>query len=231
MHFLKSLSSFSFAVRLYIEKRKQGCENGFSSLQFILIFMPIFFTVYYLTPGKYRNAVLLAGSLAFYFVGTINTPVHFVLFVASIVSDFLAGMCMEKRQKYKKAILKIRVHEATGSSNTYYRFYHIDKVNGKIAELKDLFTSDGFAAVLADNLRKQMKKIMAKDSSKIYWIENAKIGQDFVTLDDKLNFYWDKDGNLVIVFDKYEVAPGSMGTPEFVIEKGSISDILKPEYR
>ena len=193
--------------------------------------MPIFFAIYYLTPVKFRNAVLLAGSLAFYLVGTINTPVHFFLFVASIVSDFLAGMCMKKRQKYKKAILRIRVHEAAGSSNTYYRFYHIDEVNGKIVELKDLYTSDGFAAVLADNLRKQMKKIMAKDSSKIYWIENAEIGQDFVTLDDKHNFYWDKDGNLVIVFDKYEVAPGSMGTPEFVIEKGVISDILKPKYR
>lgn len=191
--------------------------------------MPIFFTVYYLTPGKYRNAVLLAGSLAFYLVGTINTPVHFILFVASIVSDFLAGMCMEKRQKYKKAILKIRVHEAAGSSNTYYRFYHIDKVNGKIVELKDLFTSDDFAAVLADNLRKQMEKFMAKDSSKKYWVENAEIGQDFVTLDDKHNFYWDKDGNLVIVFDKYEVAPGSMGAPEFVIKKGAISDILNDD--
>ena len=127
--------------------------------------------------------------------------------------------------------LKIRVHEAAGSSNTYYRFYHIDKANGKIVELKDLFTSDDFAEVLADNLRKQMKEIMTKDSNKVYWVENAEIGQDFVTLDDKHNFYWDKDGNLVIVFDKYEVAPGSMGTPEFVIEKGPISDILKPEYR
>ena len=127
--------------------------------------------------------------------------------------------------------LKIRVHEAAGSSNTYYRFYHIDKVNGRIAELKDLFAADDFVAVLADNLRKQMKEIMAKDSNKIYWVENAAIGQDFVTLDDKHNFYWDKDGNLVIVFDKYEVAPGSMGTPEFVINKGAISDILKPEYR
>ena len=81
----------------------------FSSLQFVLIFMPIFFTVYYLTPGKYRNAVLLAGSLAFYLVGTINTPVHFILFVASIVADFLAGICMEKRQKYKKAILSCTI--------------------------------------------------------------------------------------------------------------------------
>lgn len=74
----------------------------FSSLQFILIFMPIFFTVYYLTPGKYRNAVLLAGSLAFYLVGTINTPVHFILFVASIVADFLAGICMENSRSTKK---------------------------------------------------------------------------------------------------------------------------------
>lgn len=55
--------------------------------------------------------------------------------------------------------LKIRVHEAAGSSNTYYRFYHIDKANGKIVELKDLFTSDDFAELLADNLRKQMKKL------------------------------------------------------------------------
>ena len=127
--------------------------------------------------------------------------------------------------------LKIRIHEASGSSNTYYRFYHIDKVSGKIAELKDLFASDDFASVLADNLRKQMKEAMAKDSNKIYWVENAEIGLDFVTLDDRHNFYWDKDGNLVIVFDKYEVAPGSMGTPEFVINKDAVSDILKPEYR
>ncbi len=62
--------------------------------------------------------------------------------------------------------LKIRVHEAAGSSNTYYRFYHIDKVNGKIVELKDLFTSDGFAAVLADNLRKQMKKLWQRTAVK-----------------------------------------------------------------
>lgn len=174
MHFLKSLSPFSFFVRLYIEKRKKGSENDFSSLQFILIFMPIFFAIYYLTPGKFRNAVLLAGNLAFYLVGTINTSVHFILFVASIVLDFLAGMGMEKRQKYKKAILKICVHKAAGSSNTYYRFYHIDKVNGKIVELKNLFTSDGFAAVLADNLRKQMKKLWQRTAVKYTGLKTQK---------------------------------------------------------
>ncbi len=72
---------------------------------------------------------------------------------------------------------------------------------------------------------------MEKDGSKIYLVENAEIGQNFVTLDDKHNFYWNKDGNLVIVFDKYEVSPGSIGAPEFVINKGAVSDILKPGYR
>lgn len=76
-----------------------------------------------------------------------------------------------------------------------------------------------------------MNEIMTKDSNKIDWVENAEIGQDLVTPDGKHNFYRNKDGNLVIVFDKYEVAPGSMGTPEFVIKKEDISNILKPEYR
>ena len=77
----------------------------FSSLQFILIFMPIFFTVYYLTSERYRNAVLLAGSLAFYFAGTINAPVHFLLFIVSIAADYTAGIFIEKRQNRKKTIL------------------------------------------------------------------------------------------------------------------------------
>ena len=34
-----------------------------------------------------------------------------------------------------------------------------------------------------------------------------------------MNFYFDADGNLVLVFEKYEVAPGYMGTPEFTIPK------------
>ena len=105
----KACHLFHLPFVCILKKESRGVRMVFSSLQFVLIFMPIFFTVYYLTPGKYRNAVLLAGSLAFYLVGTINTPVHFILFVASIVADFLAGICMEKRQKYKKAILSCTI--------------------------------------------------------------------------------------------------------------------------
>lgn len=127
--------------------------------------------------------------------------------------------------------LKICVHEVAGSSNTYYKYYHIDKRDYKIITLKDLFIDNEYSAVLENELRRQMNIEMAGDNSKIYWTENAEIGQDFVKLSDEHNFYWSENGDLVIVFDKYEVAPGYMGTPEFVIEKELLSDILKSEYK
>ena len=77
----------------------------FSSLNFVLIFMQVFFACYYIVPDKWKNAVLLIGSLSFYLVGTLKTPYHFALFVLSIIVDFEVGVRIEKYQKHKKAIL------------------------------------------------------------------------------------------------------------------------------
>ena len=38
-------------------------------------------------------------------------------------------------------------------------------------------------------------------------------------------FYLNAEGALVIVFDEYEVAPGSMGMPEFVIPAAALAEI------
>ena len=40
------------------------------------------------------------------------------------------------------------------------------------------------------------------------------------------NFYINDENQLVIVFDEYEVAPGSMGTPEFVIPTEFLNGML-----
>ena len=77
----------------------------FSSLQFVLIFIPIFFGFYYFVPNRIRNAVLLIGSLCFYFIGTINNPEHFIVFILSIIMDFFIGLCIEKYKRYKKLFL------------------------------------------------------------------------------------------------------------------------------
>ena len=48
----------------------------FSSLEFIFRFLPIFFLAYFATPARYRNIVLVVGSLVFYAVGE---PVYIFL--------------------------------------------------------------------------------------------------------------------------------------------------------
>lgn len=76
----------------------------FSSLQFVLIFMPVFFICYYAVPYKFKNIILLLGSLAFYFIGTLSAPYHFILFLISIIIDFAVGIGIEKYPKFKKPI-------------------------------------------------------------------------------------------------------------------------------
>lgn len=81
----------------------------FSSLQFVFIFIPIFFLCYYRVPARMRNAILLAGSLCFYFVGTVKNPEYLILLIVSILIDFALGRCMEKHPNKKKVFLILGV--------------------------------------------------------------------------------------------------------------------------
>ena len=77
----------------------------FSSLQFVFIFMPVFFICYYLTRNRYRNIVLLLGSLCFYAIGTIDTPFYFVLFILNMLLDYVMALGIERFQGAKKCFL------------------------------------------------------------------------------------------------------------------------------
>ena len=126
--------------------------------------------------------------------------------------------------------LKIRVHEAAGSSNTYFKYYNINKLSGKIVKLGDLAADNSFYDILEKEIKRQMRLETELDSNKVYWFDDSIIGEDFVALDSEHNFYLTENGDMVIAFDKYEVAPGYMGTPEFTISKDIIKEIIKPEF-
>lgn len=81
----------------------------FSSLQFIFIFIPIFFGCYYYVDHPFKNLTLLLGSLTFYFVGTIDNPEYLILFIVSICVDFSVGLAMEHYTKYKKQFLTLGI--------------------------------------------------------------------------------------------------------------------------
>lgn len=126
--------------------------------------------------------------------------------------------------------LKIQVHEAAGSSNTYYKYYHINKLTGEIVKLGDLAADDSFYDILEKEIKRQMKRETELDSNKVYWFDESIIGEDYVSVDSEHNFYFTENGDIVIVFDKYEVAPGCMGTPEFTVNRELVKELIKPEY-
>ena len=126
--------------------------------------------------------------------------------------------------------LKIRVNMAAGSGNISYKYYNVNKQTGRLVQLEDIADDDGFYEAIKVEIERQMREEMRNDSSKVYWIDGNLDENSCVVLDGMHNFYMDEKGNLVISFDKYEVAPGSMGTPAFIIEKAVWEPYAKPEF-
>ena len=53
----------------------------FSSIEFIFIFLPIFFLVYYFLPFKFKNIWLFIASLVFYSYGVLDNPLYMMQWV------------------------------------------------------------------------------------------------------------------------------------------------------
>lgn len=68
----------------------------FSSLEFLTLFLPVFLLLYWVTPGRFRNAVLLLGSLMFYLIGTIERPVYVLLLVASVLVNYGTALAIAR---------------------------------------------------------------------------------------------------------------------------------------
>lgn len=127
--------------------------------------------------------------------------------------------------------IQIRTETSEGSSDAYSRIYNINKKTGKIMKLHSLFQKNAdYRTVISKEIKRQMRQQMKQDPSKSYFIDTKKDDvpvDEFKKISASQNFYLKPSGDLVIVFDKYEAAPGYMGTPEFTISKKLLSSILK----
>ena len=63
----------------------------FSSLNFLLIFLPIVLLLHSVLPFKYKNIVLLAASIIFYAWGE---PVYVILMILSIGFNYMSGLVL-----------------------------------------------------------------------------------------------------------------------------------------
>lgn len=78
----------------------------FSSVDFLLIFLPAFLLLYGLTPAKMKNLVLLAGSLIFYAVGE---PKYLFLLMLSVIMNYFFGLHLGRRVRKKSYYRKQKI--------------------------------------------------------------------------------------------------------------------------
>ena len=77
---------------------------SFSDLTFLFYFLPLFFAVYYLVPFRCKNAVLVLGSAAFYFLGAGARDA--LLLGASVLFHFCLARAMDgKVVRTRKTLL------------------------------------------------------------------------------------------------------------------------------
>ncbi len=105
------------------------------------------------------------------------------------------------------------------NGQTKVEYYNLDVKDFKFLELKDLFKAN---SNYKEIINKEIQDKINKDKDNYFTEENA-----FKSIKDNQKFHFDEKGNIVIVFDQYEIAPGSTGTPEFVIQKTLLNNVLK----
>lgn len=130
--------------------------------------------------------------------------------------------------KYQEGnILSLELVTAKGwvSAQEERYYYNLDLSTRENLTLKDLLGED-YVELCNESIVAQINQRIAEDENKTYFgfgtggAEDAELGiEGFTTVTEETKFYINEQGNVVVVFEKYEIAPGYMGFQEFEITK------------
>ena len=76
----------------------------FTSISFLYYFLPALIIIYFITPKKYKNVILLIASLLFYLYGE---PKYVFLMIAEIIIAYIGAILIDKYKNQSKNILII----------------------------------------------------------------------------------------------------------------------------
>ena len=102
----------------------------FSSLTFLFLFLPVTLLIYYIVPGRFKNAVALIASIFFYAWGE---PVYVFLMILSILFNYFSGIDIENNSDVqglarRKLVFAVVVNVLILTFFKYYGFI-IDTFN------------------------------------------------------------------------------------------------------
>ena len=113
--------------------------------------------------------------------------------------------------------------ETAASAYTQQIFYNLDLASGKDLTLSDVLGPD-YKQIADKAVKDTIDQRMAEDPEKWpYFVPTPETPDEgFQGIADDQKFYIDKDGNVVVSFDEYEIGPGSMGIQDFVVGKSLV---------
>lgn len=104
--------------------------------------------------------------------------------------------------------------ESQASAYQEQYFYNIDIQNGKELNLKDVLGAD-YKQIVDESVEKQINERMESNSNNMYFTKEE---GGFSEIENEYqDFYINENKKAVIVFQKYEIAPGYMGIQNFEI--------------
>lgn len=124
----------------------------------------------------------------------------------------------------------IMVYVENNVSTAFYNsFYSFNKDTGEYLTFPSLF-KDGadYVTPISSYIKNEMIRLNNEEDK---WFaingmyDRTEGGFEQIAEDQK--FYINEDGDIVVVFSKYDVAPGCEGSPEFVIPKDVVKDVVK----
>ena len=131
--------------------------------------------------------------------------------------------------KYQKDnLLSLELVTAKGwvAASQERHYYNLDLDREQALTLEDILGED-YVRICNESIDAQIREQVRTDEMKSYFgygpdgEKDDEIGiEGFTTVSKDTKFYLNEEGNPVIVFDEYEIAPGYMGMPEFEIERG-----------
>ena len=101
----------------------------FSSIEFILVFLPVFLIVYFAIPAQWRNLWLFASSIAFYAAGTWDKPQYILILLLSVLVNFALGKAIEKSSKPRFILAAGILYNLAWLGVFKYADFIIDNIN------------------------------------------------------------------------------------------------------
>lgn len=110
--------------------------------------------------------------------------------------------------------ISFTVYKTETLASAYFDMFHYnyDLKTGEEVTLESVLGAD-YKTIVEEQVLAEITKREAADENNVFMVDRA------IEIDEDQAFYVNGKGNVVVVFNKYEIAPGYMGIQEFEIVK------------